>query len=133
MIVKYCAQLHQVNPSILINTAKIFVPMTMYVSYKRNYTKFLNPAEEIHFLLLQLLSVHLIFYMKKVNSDNCLRIQGVVIDTTVRPQIQYFYCNLVINSQISKKSIVFFIFVPTQHIERLKEDCVCCDLILSLF
>ena len=128
---KYCAQLHQVNPSILINTAKIFVPMTMYVSYKRNYAKFLNPAEEIHFLLLQLLSVHLIFYMKKVNSDNSLRIQGVVIDTIVRPQIQY-YCNLVINSQISKKSIVFFIFVPTQHIERLKEDCVCCDLILSL-
>ena len=106
--------------------------MTMYVSYKRNYAKFLNPAEVIHFLLLQLLSVHLIFYMKKVNSDNCLRIQGVVIDTIVRPQIQYFYCNLVINSQISKKSIVFFIFVPTQHIERLKEDCVCCDLILSL-
>lgn len=133
MIVKYCAQLHQVNPSILINTAKLLVPMTMYVSYKRNYAKFLNPAEEIHFLLLQLLSVHLIFYMKKVNSDNCLRIQGVVIDTIVRPQIQYFYCNLVINSQISKKSIVFFIFVPTQHIERLKEDCVCCDLILSLF
>ena len=113
MIVKYCAQLQQVNPSILVNTAKIFVPMTMYVSYKRKYAKFLNPAEEIHFLLLQLLSVHLIFYMKKVNSDNCLRIQGVVIDTIVRPQIQYFYCNLVINSQISKKSIVFFIFVPT--------------------
>ena len=125
MIVKYCALLHQVNPSILINTAKLLVPMTMYVSYKRNYAKFLNPAEEIHFLLLQLLSVHLIFYMKKVNSDNCLRIQGVVIDTIVRPQIQYFYFNHVINSQISKKSIVFFMFVPTQHIQRLKEDCVC--------
>ena len=54
---------------------KIFVPMTMYVSYKRDYAKFLNPAEEIHFLLfIQLLSVHLIFYMKKVNSDNYLRI-----------------------------------------------------------
>ena len=124
MIVKYCAQLHQVNPSILINTAKIFVPMTMYVSYKRDYARFPNSAQEIHFLLLQLLTVHLIFYMKKVNSDNSLRIQGVVI--------QYFYYNLVINSQISKKSIVFFIFIPTQHIERLKEDCVCCDLILSL-
>ena len=106
--------------------------MTMYVSYKRKYAKFLNPAEEIHFLLLQLLRVHLIFYMKKANSDNCLRIQGVVIYTIVRPQIQYFYCNLVINSQISKKSIVIFIFVPTQHIETLKEDCVWCYLIFSL-
>ena len=68
--------------------------MTMYVSYKRNYAQFLNPPEEIHFLLVQLLSVHLIFYMKKVNSDNCLRNQGVVIDTMVKPQIQYFYCKL---------------------------------------
>ena len=124
MIVKYCAQLHQVNPSIL-NTAKIFVPMTMYVSYKRNYAKFLNPAEEIHFLLLQLLSVHLIFYMKKVNSDNCLRIQGVVIDTIVRPQIQYFYCNLVINSQISKKSIVFFMLICTHSTHRETERGFC--------
>ena len=125
MIVKYCAQLHQVKPSILINTAKIFVPMTMYVSYKRNYAKFLNPAEEIHFLLLQLLSVHLIFYMKKVNSDYCLTIQGVVIDTIVRPQIQYFFCNLVINSQVSKKKYcLFYLCTHSTHRETERGLCV---------
>ena len=124
MIVKYCAQLHQVNPSIVNNTAKIFVPMTMYVSYKRNYAKFLNPAEEIHFFLLQLLSVDLIFYMKKVNSDNCLRIQGVVIDTIVRPQIQYFYFNLVINSQISKKKYCLF-YLCTHSTHRETERGLC--------
>ena len=73
----------------------------MYVSYKRGYAKFLNPAEAIHFLLLQFECAFDILH--EVNSDNSLRIQGVVIDTIVRPQIQYFYCNLVINSQISEK------------------------------